>query len=229
MQLSNAKGRRWLAVMIVVGLNACRTAPGVIVGNVYFAGADGEGKRASGVTVRLLRDPDSLDTSLGAICRRHSEARSSLESRIDAAVPSPTVISQSMTAYYRQILERAPLVRAREDSLATLTAETLQLVNGLIDRLTVDSAVTGIDARFRFAARPSGKYATLARGVFAEAPHAWLSRFDFPARDSASIEMGPPVDQGVGFYCGMTLNNLVPRRRISDSEITTAKLMLETR
>lgn len=212
-------------IALALLLASCAKPSGSVYGDVYFEGADGEGKRASNVTVRLLRGADSLDAAMGPVCRQHLDASLALKSRLVESLNLATS-GKGGRDVLQQAVTHAPVAMARNDSVRALAKQTIDGVNDIIDRLTVDSIVTGLEARYRFSRQP-GEYALVARGSFGTGIHVWVARATIPRDDSAKVDLGIRQDRGFDFYCSLPPGDLASTAVFNEEDVAKAKTQLQ--
>ena len=113
---------------LLFALAACSKSGGRVTGEVYFAAADGEGKRASSVAVRLLRNPDTVDTRIGRACTEYGTHAANLKTRLLESLLLITGASEP-TERLARMVKYGPVADARTDSIYALSLATVAVIN----------------------------------------------------------------------------------------------------
>jgi hypothetical protein len=191
------------SVLLVLGILGCHGGrTGAVEGDVFFRGPDGSGKPASGVVVRLVSEPDSLDARLGDLCRKYQQVTTGLLMRKGEALTNAGTSRETLRDL-RRFVHFAPVALAITDSMRALALETTKSVHSVIAAMTIDSARAGLSAHFKFPAVSVGRYALVAVSDHDPASHAWFATVSVSS-DSVSVrDLGISENRADELFCGI--------------------------
>lgn len=202
---------RRLSCLVTLAIAAsCGPGKGSVQGDVYFTGTQGAPVRAAGVTVELLHGGDSAAAAIDRVCEQEMRESIRLKLALSQAMTSGMAhvgelgSDEDLASYARY----APIVNATKDTIRTLSQETLKRLAAIEQSATSDSSVTRIDAHYRFATVPAGKYIVLARGVYGGEFRGWLAPVEVRAKRDTTVDLSPATEHTDRLTCGITPSDL---------------------
>jgi hypothetical protein len=170
-------------------------------GDIYLVMKSGDTKRGSGRTVFLIRDSDSLQAAIGAICETSlahlKQRRSQLAALADSLNTFPTFVG--LLGRHAQTIVDAS---KRETSAA------IDAIDRLIVGQVLDTTSAGVEARYRFARVSSGRYFIFSPWDIGDHRYRFVAPLVVTTGDTLRRDLDNSVESSDKLYCGLPSSRL---------------------
>jgi len=162
--------------------------------------ANGDTKRGAGITINLLRQPDTVAARISSACARFASLAQPHRVREKAA--SDTSYAAIVLHYNSERYKRFQAIEeAERDSVELLRklAHT-EVLRALVGQIA-DTTSAGMNAHYRFAAVPSGAYALFASWTIGQNEYAWLAPISVVSGQNSRRDLDNTVERGAAMRC----------------------------
>lgn len=181
---------------------------GAIEGDAYLSMQSGDAKRASGLTVSLVKYSPAFDSTLHVICQGFvgSGAPIILHAMTLRDSDTKAIIAGDMTKV-DAIGARMAKFDVASDSVVR---DLYSSVRSVIARSVADTTGTGMTAHFRFDSVSRGRYIVFAEWAVGQNPYHWWAPVTL---DSGTVrrDLDNSVEGGEQPFCGQRRVNVLGR------------------